>query len=584
MRAHKMAWQIRPSAVIGFYVSALLEIVGFLGAIYASAQLASRLATFASTGVTDGIWLWLWLDIGLGVITALAFWGMSWTKQLLYFRTTVWATREFHASLAHVDISKFYEEDFRNKLNKVQEGYNYRVSNLLSATLDLIYGILRFLVTAIIVAQIAWWLIPLIALFLIPSLIAESKGAKVRWFIWDSRGDDRHIFWGLSYLLREPQNQMEVRTFQSQNYIVRKIEDMHSLFYGDQEKQSKKINRIAVPAKVLESVGVAIGAVSLVKQFLGGALAFDRYLFLSGALLRINGALSNIFGTLARMQEDILFIEDFIYIIEAKPALIDIPGAKTLDTKNAPKIEFRNVSFTYPKQKKPVFKNLSFIIEPGAHVALVGENGAGKSTIIKLLMRFYVPDSGKILINDIELSDLAIESWYEQVATLFQDFIRYPLSIEENVKIGQPNRNLNRKQFNAAVAQANVAGFVKKFEYGWETFLNNSFKKGIEPSGGQWQRVALARAFYRNASMLILDEPTAAVDAKAEYEIFNAIFKHYSDKTALIVSHRFSTVRKADTIIVIEDGSILEQGSHELLMKKKGLYYTLFSTQAEGYK
>jgi ATP-binding cassette subfamily B protein len=217
-------------------------------------------------------------------------------------------------------------------------------------------------------------------------------------------------------------------------------------------------------------------------------------------------------------------------------------------------------------------------------VALVGENGAGKSTLIKLLLRFYRPTSGQILINGIDLQDMAIESWYKQLATLIQDFNQYPLTIAENIEIGRSSQKANIKLLKRAAKFGNVDQQVAGYEHGWETVLDSSFKKGVEPSGGQWQRVALARAFYRGAEMIILDEPTSAIDAKAEYDIFNNIFLHYKDKTALIVSHRFSTVRRANRIIVLDHGKIIEEGSHHQLMKKEGLYHDMFSKQAEGYR
>ncbi len=203
--------------------------------------------------------------------------------------------------------------------------------------------------------------------------------------------------------------------------------------------------------------------------------------------------------------------------------------------------------------------------------------------MIKLLLRFYEPTSGKILIDGINIQDITIESLYDKVATLFQDFNQYPFSIQENIEVGRPGNSDDKKLQNAADS-AGVTKFTKKYEHGFGTVLDASFKKGVEPSGGQWQRVALARAFYRDADILILDEPTAAIDAKAEYDIFNNIFDHYKDKTAIIVSHRFSTVRRADTILVIENGKIIEQGSHKDLMKQENLYHEMFSKQAEGYK
>jgi ATP-binding cassette subfamily B protein len=584
LRILSLAWQVRPWAVVGFFVGAIAEIISFLATMYASAQLAGLLARYTSGSDTSEIWFWLWIDIAAAVVLGLSFWLMSWTKQLMYFRITRWATNEFQQILCRLDIPDFYDETIRNQINKVQAGYTWKLSNLTQSTLDLVYAILRFGVTALVVAQISWWLIPLIALFLLPTLFIENRMAKVSWFVWDSKGDVRHVFWGLEWILRQAKNQMELRSTQARQYVLAKIDRMMSSFYTDQEQQSAKLNRFLVPSKVLEVAGTAVGSVLLLRQFLGGAISLERYFFLSGALLRIGGALNTIFGTLSRIYEDLLFAEDFFAIIDRKPTAIDKPNATNIASATTPRIEFDNVSFTYPGQEKPVFKHLSFVIESGEHVAIVGENGAGKSTLIKLLLRFYSPSSGKILIDGIDLQDIAIESWYAQLATLFQDFNAYPFPISENIEIGRSEQAGDPKRLQAAAEFSNVDELVKSYKHGWDTILDNSFEKGVEPSGGQWQRVALARAFYRDANVLILDEPTAAIDARAEYDIFNNIFTHYTDKTAIIVSHRFSTVRRADTIMVVDDGKILERGSHAELMKQKGLYHELFTKQAEGYR
>lgn len=584
LRMLATSWRIRPKAVMGYYAGAVIEITSFIVSIYATAKLGSLLAHYIAGGQTESIWFWLWIDIGAAVGVGLGFWLMSWCKRLLYFRMSAWATNQFQRALCWLDIPDFYDEKTRNQINKAQNGYIWQLPALNEATLDLVYAVLRFVATAIVVAQITWWLIPLITLFLVPSLLAESRLAKVQWFVWDSKGDERHVFWGLEWIIRQAKNQMELRSSQARQYILDKIDGMNRSFYNKQERQFSRVNRFTMPSKLFEVGGTAIGSVVLLRQFLGSAISLDRYFFLSGALLRIGGALNNIFGTLTRMQESLLFAENYFAVIDRQPHNIDKPDAITLTTNQAPEITFDHVHFTYPGQETPVFTDLSFTMKSGEHLAIVGENGAGKSTLIKLLLRFYTPTAGRILINGHDLQQLAIESWYEQLATLFQDFNQYPFSIAENIEVARPGHKGDQKRLAKAAKFSNVDGFVGRYKHGWETVLDNSFAKGVEPSGGQWQRVALARAFYREANVLILDEPTAAIDAKAEYDIFNNIFDHYSNKTAIIVSHRFSTVRRAHRIVVLEHGKIVEQGSHRDLMKVKGLYHDMFTKQAEGYK
>lgn len=579
-----VAWHVRANALVGFFAGALLETSSFIVSIYATAELASLLAHYAAHGSTSAIWFWLWIDVAAAAAMGIGFWLMTSQKRLLYFRIVRWSTNQFLQTLCTIDLPDFYDEQVRNQINKVQSGYTWQVSNFTEALLDLLYGMLRFSATAVVVAQINWWIIPLIAIFLIPSLMIEGKLAKVQWFVWDSKGDTRHIFWGLEWIIRQSKSQMELRSLQARGYVLDKINGLNKTFYTEQERKYRGINRLASPAKLLESAGTAAGSVVLLRQFLAGTISLDRYFFLSGAVLRIGGALNNIFGTVSRMQEQFLFVENYFDLIDRRPQHIDKPRAAKLPATNVPEIVFDHVDFTYPGQTTPVFRDLSFTIPAGEHVAIVGENGAGKSTLIKLLLRFYPPTAGRILVDGQDLQDIAIESWYEQLATLFQDFNQYPFSIEENIEIGRPKHAGDGKRMRTAARASNVDQFVKDYPHGWETVLDNTFEKGTEPSGGQWQRVALARAFYRQANVLILDEPTSAIDAKAEYDIFNSIFDQYQGKSAIIVSHRFSTVRRADVIVVIDHGKIIEQGSHTELMKRRGLYHNLFTKQAEGYR
>lgn len=580
----KVAYRVRPLAVIGNIFGGVLETVASLLTIYASAKLIALLANFVTTGETDGIWFWLIVDIIAAILTTIGFWIMQYTQRITYFAVNSWATYTFLDSIAHLDIAHFHDSDTRNKINKAYNGYTWELPNLSYALLEIIYGIIRFTAIAIIVAQIGLWLILIIAIFLLPTLLSDAKIAKLSWLVWDERGDEKHIFGGLTSLVIRPQSQMEMRSMQAKDYVTRRASDINTEFLNNQERKFKKLSLSNLVTKIMSNSGTIIGSVYLLMQFLNKAISLETYFFLSGALSRINGALNAIFGTLSRMQDSLQFAQNFFDLTNTKPTIKDKPNAIAVPGSTPPSITFDNVTFTYPGQTRPVIKDLSFSIKPGEHLALVGENGAGKSTIIKLLMRFYVPDNGAIKIDGLDINDIAIESWYKLLATLFQDFNAYSLPINENIYIADPANKNDKERIQQAANYGGISEIVDKYEHGWDTVLNPSFEKGVEPSGGQWQRVALARAFFRNAQVLILDEPTSAIDAKAEYDIFNSIFDHYKDKTTLIVSHRFSTVRRANRIIVLEKGKIIENGSHRTLIKKKGVYYDLFTKQAEGYK
>jgi ABC-type multidrug transport system fused ATPase/permease subunit len=302
IRILKLTWQLRPRAVVGFLVGALIQTGATLLTIYASAQLAGLIAKYITGQPTGKIWFWLWIDVAAAVLISLSFWLMTHCKRLLYFRISSWATNEFFRALCTIDLPDFYDNEIRNQINKANNGYTWQVSNLAESCLDLLYALIRFVAISIVVAQITWWLIPLVALFLVPSLINEATLSRVQWFVWDEKGDNRHVFWKLDWLINQPFGQFELRSAQARHYIRQKIDRMNDVFYRKQEIKYKDASRSTIPAKILEAFGVAIGSVVLLKQLLSGEIIFSRYLFLSGALLRIVNELNNIFGTLSRMQ------------------------------------------------------------------------------------------------------------------------------------------------------------------------------------------------------------------------------------------------------------------------------------------
>jgi ATP-binding cassette subfamily B protein len=255
-----------------------------------------------------------------------------------------------------------------------------------------------------------------------------------------------------------------------------------------------------------------------------------------------------------------------------------------LHNSNPPAIEFKNVSFSYPRSEKKVFSNLNLVIRSGEKIAIVGENGAGKSTLIKLIARSYRPSSGQILVDGQDLNSLKQSSWYENIGILFQEFDLYGyFTVKENIYFGDISKPLDEKKIIEASINADAHDFISEYTKGYDSLLDETYEGGVNPSGGQKQKIAIARFFYRNAPLAIFDEPTSAIDAVSEYRIFNKIYEFFKNKTVIIVSHKFSTVRNADRIIVVDEGSIIEEGTHDELMSLDGKYAQAFRLQAQGY-
>lgn len=582
----KLTWQLDPAQVGIFSVGAVLEIAGTLVSTYATARLVSLLFTAVHNPSLRGtVWLWLAGSLSGALAINIGFWLMRYSKRVLYLLASNWASLTFMRQLTNIDIQTFHDTESRNMINKLDSGHGWQISVACDSTLDLVYGFVRLIAIVAVVASLAWWVTPFLLIFLVPNLIAESRKAKTDWFVWDEKGDERHIYWGIAYLMARARNQLEIRAIQAKETLLGILEAMLERFVKKQRDTLRRANWAIGPSSVFEIIGIALTEIWLLFRLLyRHNLSISSYIFYSSVVARVNGALNAAVGSYIYMQESLLYAHDFYTFTEMNPTIISSKEAIRLPLEKVPEIVFKDVWFRYPGSEKWVFENLNFMIHPGEHLAIVGENGAGKTTIVKLLLRFYDINKGSIEVNGHDLRTLSLSNWYKQLGTLFQQFNEYPLDVLHNITISKDNQ-LNNKQLEEALKGSGLKETVDKLPYGLETVLDSSFKKGVEPSGGQWQRVALARAFYRNANVLILDEPTAAIDARAEYEIFNNIFKKQSDKSAIIISHRFSTVRRADRIIVLDRGKIIEEGSHlDLMENKDGLYRDMFEKQAEGYR
>ena len=289
-------------------------------------------------------------------------------------------------------------------------------------------------------------------------------------------------------------------------------------------------------------------------------------------------------GGLSSMYENNLYLSTLFDLLAFEPRIQAPESPLPVARRFTRGIEFRDVTFTYPGRDEPALEHVSFTIELGETVALVGRNGAGKTTIVKLLTRLYDPDAGQILVDGVDVREYDPAELRREVGVIFQDYVTYYLSARENIGVGRLEELDDLERIDRAAAQSGADAVVAQLPEGYDTLLGKWFDQGHQLSGGEWQKVALARAFMRDAQILILDEPTASLDAQAEYEIFARMKELTSDKTALFISHRFSTVRLADRILVLEGGAIIEQGTHDELLLQNGRYAEFFNLQAASYR
>jgi ATP-binding cassette, subfamily B, bacterial len=298
----------------------------------------------------------------------------------------------------------------------------------------------------------------------------------------------------------------------------------------------------------------------------------------------VQSSLGSILGGLSDMYENSLYLTNLYSFLDYEPTIKSAPNARPLKLPLREGIEFRNVTFTYPGKTEPALRDVSFTIRPGEAVALVGQNGAGKTTVVKLLTRLYDPDEGQILLDGHDLREYDLESLHAAIGVIFQDYVTYFFSARDNIGVGRLEDIEQVELIEQAAAKSGAAGVIEKLPKGYDTTLGRWFDEGYQLSGGEWQKVALARAFMRDAEILVLDEPTASLDARAEYEIFARMKELSRGKMTVFISHRFSTVRLADRIFVVEENTIKESGTHEELLALHGTYAELFNLQAEAYR
>ena len=335
--------------------------------------------------------------------------------------------------------------------------------------------------------------------------------------------------------------------------------------------------------ELLQIATYTAGIFLVVEKFLLQAISIGQLTFLFRSLNIFVDSFTGFGGNLVNLRESSIKLADSrALFVKFEP---EVDGTIELAVNRSPEIEFKDVDFTYPHAKRKIFRKVSFKIKSGEKIAIVGENGAGKTTLVKLLSRLYRIDSGEILIDGVNLNDIKINSWYENLGVLFQDYSKFGhLTVHENIALGRGDVLPDFEKIKKAATDSESIDFINMYSKKFNQVLSEQYPGGIRPSTGQWQKIAVARFFYREAPVLVLDEPTASIDAVSESRIFNNIYKFMKGKTVIIISHRFSTVRNADRIFVVDKGHIVEQGSHEELLKKNGTYAKAFQLQAEGYE
>lgn len=528
------------------------------------------------------LWTYVGVEFALVILSDLISRAISLTDGLLGDEYNIATSVTIIKKTNQINISLLEDSEFYDKLERARTQTTGRVA-LMSNVLGQAQSAISI---ATLVAGLIYfepYLIILLVLSIIPSFINEVRFSQQQYSLARSWTSERRELDYLRFIGANDKTAKEIKLFGLTDFVVNRFKNLSEEYYQLNKTLAIKRSALGFVFNVLGSLSYYGAYVFIIYRVLSGAITLGELTFLSGSFNRLMRNLQDFFSKFTRISESALYLKDYFDFIDIS-IVSKVEEDMPLPNQIKEGFEFKNVRFAYPNSEIEILKGISFTLKAGEKLAFVGQNGAGKTTLIKLLLRFYEPTSGEILLDGVNINRFNLAEYQEFFGVIFQDFFRYEFTVRENIAIGNIDDLDNQPKIENAAELSLANDVVAELKHGYNQQLGKRFVNGQELSGGQWQKVALARAYMKNAEVMILDEPTSALDARAESEVFGRFIGLTEGKTSVIISHRFSTVRQADRILVLEHGKVLEIGTHEELMKNKTLYSELFALQAEGYQ
>lgn len=484
---------------------------------------------------------------------------------------------------ATLDLDQFEDAVFYDKLERARQqtvGRTILLSQVLSQAQDLIT--MGFLAVGLMTFNP--WLILLLLVAVIPAFLGESHFNDRSYALNRRQTPQRRELDYLRYIGASDETAKEIKVFGLAGFLTDRFRELSTQFYNS--NKSLAIRRSSW-GSLLSMIGTAgyYGAYGLIiYRTIRGQLSIGDLTFLAGSFRQLRSLLENILGRFTSVSQGAIYLQDLFEFFEIRPRITVSAHALPFPNPIQQGFQFEDVGFHYANSGTWVNRHLNFTLRANEKLALVGENGAGKTTLVKLLVRLYDPTEGRILLDGHDLKEYDLNDLRRHTGIIFQDYLRFQMTAGQNIAAGNIQQKENSPLIEASAHQSLADAVVERFPERYNQMLGRRFSNGVDLSGGEWQKVALARAYMRDAQLLVLDEPTAALDARAEYEVFQRFAELTSGRSAVLISHRFSTVRMADRILVLEKGRLVEIGSHEELLQKGGRYAELFNLQARGYK
>ncbi len=532
---------------------------------------------------THHLWVLVATELGLAILTDALSRAITLMDSLLGDLFSNHTSVKIMEHAATLDLDQFEDSVFYDKLERARQqtiGRTILLSQVMSQVQDLIT--MGFLAVGLMAFNP--WLIVLLLIAIIPAFLGESYFNDKSYTLTRGQTPERRELDYVRYLGASDETAKEVKIFDLSGFIIERFRQLSDKFYDDNRMLSIRRSIWGTFFAVLGSLGYYAAYVVIIIKTVDGSVTIGQLVFLAGSFRQLRSLLEGILTRFTSVSQGAIYLRDFFEFFEIIPKIKMSANPLPFPKKMEQGFTFEDVGFRYVNSERWANRHLSFTLHPGEKLALVGENGAGKTTLVKLLSRLYDPTEGRILLEGIDLREYDLADLRLNVGIIFQDYLRYQMTFAQNIAVGNINQKENRPLIESSAQRSMADVLAAKLPGAYDQMLGKRFADGVELSGGEWQKVALARAYMRNAQLLILDEPTSALDARAEFEVFQRFAELTKGKSAVLISHRFSTVRMADRILVLEKGELIEVGSHEELLIKGGRYAELFDLQAMGYR
>ena len=580
-----LAWAASPKLLIrytllGMFNAIMPPISVYLGAVLVNKISQAQVQSLTFTDILPviiGLWLTIIVQRTIGSY-------VGYGRNLYVRRVELEAERRLLDKASKVDLGHFDNSNWHDRLARAKRDVSWRPGDLTWSVLGLSGNIVTIILMAGLLASLHYLLVVLALAASILSLLLESRvTSKLYKYFYKETPEERERQY-IGDLLVQPRNTKEIRAYVLADYLLGRHKNLSDTLFKQRARMYRSGTRTAVLTGLLTGTALALAYVFVAVRGIEGTISPGGVVLVIGAFTSVAGSLGQISSTFVAVDQHTTFLEDYFSFLTI-PSLVPVPPKpSTIPEGPIESIAFDDVGFTYPGGTGPAVEGLNLHIKKGELIALVGENGAGKSTLIKLLLRFYDADKGTVSVGGTDIKDLNPDELRNRIGVLFQDYASYELTVRENVLMGRPNGQTDDLKVIKALQDSRSEWLVKKMPDGLNSKVGRLFEGGHDLSGGEWQRLALARIMYRNADIWILDEPTSSLDPEAEAGIFAELKENLRGRIGIVISHRFSTVRIADRIAVIEDGRVSELGTHDELMKANNRYAHLFELQAAGYR